>query len=136
MITEVVELEPTFGGRIEMNRMLGFAFAALLLPATRELLSIQHQPGCLRPLQEGHCFTGSDHPVYCEITRPAVCNSFFCRVLPRLIRSYCFMASSSDTFGCLDNCSLNRSLRCRWKSFRYVSFIRSFHSPSPAYHAC
>ena len=72
----------------------------------------------LGPGSKGFLFPRPDDPIYREITLSAICGSDFRRELPRLIRSYCFMASSSDAFGCCDKCSFNRSQCLRWKSFR------------------
>ncbi len=94
--------------------MLGFSPSTLFLPSPCEIVAVKHQAlfQCLLP--ERPFFQRPNNPVYREVTGSVVRGSLFPRELPRLIRSYCFMASSSDAFGGCDNCSFNRLLRWRW----------------------
>src|SRR5438552_652785 len=61
---------------------------------------------------------GADKIVYFVPPFIALANCGRIRVLRRLIRSYCLMASASDCLGRLDKNVLACSCCCRWYSFR------------------
>ena len=114
VIAQVVKLKPAGGGFIEINDVLGLSLSTLFLPPPCKIAAVKHQTVCLRPLPKRCFFKRPNNPVYREVTGSPVCGSLFRRKLPCLIRSYCFMASSSDAFGCCDTRSFNRLLRWRW----------------------
>ncbi len=118
VVAEVIPFEPALQGLVVINLVFGFSLASLLLPFPGEIGGIQKKMSRGCPSPEGILLKWANNAVYREVACSAVGCSGLRRELPRLIRLYCLMASSSDAFGCCDNCSFNRMPRCRWKSFR------------------
>src|SRR5438309_4470462 len=118
VITQVVALEPALRGLVEIKPVLSFSSFSLFPPAVIKSFRVQHQSVFLGPMAERLLLVRTNQVIYFVSALVAFANRGRVRVLPRLIRSYCFMASASDCLGRLDKRVLASSCCCRWNSFR------------------
>lgn len=118
VVAQVIAFEPALRGFLEIRSVFGFASFSLLSPMVIEFLRVENQPVFFGPTPECLLFLWPDKIVYFVPSFVALADCGRIRVLPRLIRSYCLMASVSDCFRRLDKSALACSCCCRWNSFR------------------